>query len=152
MTQTDYEQKKCECFEEFCKRYRIEEPSEQNIESFNWIFDRAYALGKEKETISQEEIEKAAIEYVLIRQQAKHNAKKEEDATMRDFDKTIKAWDAYDMEQAFESGANLFLGKQEKDAEKSKEKLMCLRDRTKVCNRCHACDIDADAWHSMYSR
>lgn len=44
------------------------------------------------------------------------------------------------------------LGKQERDAEKSKEKLMCLRDRTKVCNRCHACDIDADAWHSMYSR
>ena len=89
MTQTDYEQKKCECFEEFCKRYRIEEPSEQNIESFNWIFDRAYAYA---------------------------------------------------------------LGKQEKDAEKSKEKLMCLRDRTKVCNRRHACDIDTDAWHSMYSR
>lgn len=44
------------------------------------------------------------------------------------------------------------LGKQEKDAEKSKEKLMCLRDITKVCNRCHACDIDTDAWHSMYSR
>ena len=44
------------------------------------------------------------------------------------------------------------LGKQAKDAERSKEKLMCLRDRTKVCNRCHACDIDTDAWHSMYSR
>lgn len=44
------------------------------------------------------------------------------------------------------------LGKREKDAERSKEKLMCLRDRTKVCNRCHACDIDTDAWHSMYSR
>lgn len=44
------------------------------------------------------------------------------------------------------------LGKQEKDAERSKEKLMCLRDRTKVCNRCHACDIDTDAWCSMYSR
>lgn len=48
--------------------------------------------------------------------------------------------------------AQLFPGKQEKDAERSKEKLMCLRDRTKVCNRCHACDIDTDAWHSMYSR
>lgn len=51
MTQQEYEQKRAECFEEFCKRYRIEEPSEQNIESFNWIFDRAYALGKqEKDT------------------------------------------------------------------------------------------------------
>lgn len=64
-----------------------------------------------------QKIEKAAEEYILTRQQARHNAKKEEDATMRDFDKTIKAWDAYDMEQAFEAGANLFLGKQEKDAE-----------------------------------
>lgn len=44
------------------------------------------------------------------------------------------------------------LGKQEKDAKGSKGKLMCLRDRTKVCNKCHACDIDADAWYSMYSR
>lgn len=65
-------------------------------------------------------IKKAAEEYVLTRQQARHNAKKEEDASMRDFDKTIKAWDAYDMEQAFESGANLFLGKQEKEAEETK--------------------------------
>lgn len=64
-----------------------------------------------------QKIEKAAEEYILTRQQARHNAKKEEDATMRDFDKTIKAWDAYDMEQAFEAGANLFLGKQEKDTD-----------------------------------
>lgn len=32
------------------------------------------------------------------------------------------------------------LGKQEKDAKRSKR--MCLRDRTKVCNQCHECDID----------
>ena len=48
MTQQEYEQKKRECFNGFCKRYRIEEPSEQNIESFDWIFDRAYALGKQE--------------------------------------------------------------------------------------------------------
>lgn len=30
-------------------------------------------------------------------------------------DKTIKAWDAFDMEQAYEDGANFALGKQEKD-------------------------------------
>lgn len=48
MTQQEYEQEKRECFNEFCKRYRIEEPSEQNIESFNWVFDRAYSLGKQE--------------------------------------------------------------------------------------------------------
>lgn len=45
-----------------------------------------------------------AQEYVLNRQTARHNAKTDEDATMRDFDKTVKAWDSYDMEQAFEDG------------------------------------------------
>lgn len=45
-----------------------------------------------------------AQEYVLNRQAALHNAKPEEEATMTDFDKTRKAWDAYDMEQAFEDG------------------------------------------------
>lgn len=118
MTQTEYDQKRNELWYEYNAMLR------RNCASryvFDKIFDRAYALGKQqascgqvKEAISQE-IEKAAIEYVLTRQQARHNAKKEEDATMRDFDKTIKAWDAYDMEQAFESGANLFLGKQEKN-------------------------------------
>ena len=45
-----------------------------------------------------------AQEYVLNRQTARHNAKTEEEATMADFDKTRKVWDAYDMEQAFEDG------------------------------------------------
>lgn len=48
MTQPEYDKAKQECLQEFCKRYRIEEPSEQNIESFNWVFDRAYALGKQE--------------------------------------------------------------------------------------------------------
>ena len=87
------------------------------VDAFIMAFDRAYALGREKETITQEEIEKAAEEYVLTRQQARHHAKREEDATLRDFDKTIKAWDAFDMEQAYEDGANFALGKQEKDAD-----------------------------------
>lgn len=162
MNKQEYEQKRAECWDALYNELLKGEVQWQPVsrkEIVNFVFDRAYALGKlqasckqVKEAIMQGEIEKAAIEYVLTRQQARHNAKKEEDAAMRDFDKTIKAWDAYDMEQAFESGAILFFGRQEKDAEKSKEKLMCLRDRTKVCNRCHACDIDTDAWHSMYSR
>lgn len=43
--------------------------------------------------------------YVLKRQCARHNAKREEEVTMSDFDKTQKAWDAYDMAQAYEDGA-----------------------------------------------
>lgn len=45
-----------------------------------------------------------AQEYVLNRQTARHNAKTKEEATMADFDKTRKVWDAYDMEQAYEDG------------------------------------------------
>jgi len=119
MANKDYEQKKRECLQEFCKLHDCETPHDYIAETFSYAFDRAYALGKQTEAISQEEIEKAAEEYVLTRQQARHNVKKEEDATMRDFDKTIKAWDAYDMEQAFESGANLYICKQEKDADTS---------------------------------
>lgn len=120
MTQTDYEQKRAECWHEYFsadKRFTTAYEHEISKDAFYSAFDRAYALGKEKETITQEEVEKAAEEYVLTRQQARHDAKKEEDATILDFDKTIKAWDAYDMEQAFESGANFALGKKEKDAE-----------------------------------
>lgn len=58
-----------------------------------------------------------AQEYVLNRQTARHNAETKEEATMADFDKTRKVWDAYDMEQAFEDGANFALGKQENDAD-----------------------------------
>lgn len=118
MTEQEYEQKRRECFVKFCKDNGIDHEVNISIfDAFDQIFDRAYSLGREKETITQEEIEKAAEEYVLTRQQARHNAKREEDATLRDFDKTIKAWDAFDMEQAYEDGANFALGKQENDPE-----------------------------------
>ena len=115
MTQQEYKQKKMECWHHLAFNYhRLGDIPKA---SFDYIFDIAYNIGKQKETITQKEIEKAAEEYVLTRQQARHNAKREEDATLRDFDKTIKAWDAFDMEQAYEDGANFALGKQEKDAD-----------------------------------
>lgn len=62
MTQEEYKQKKRECWEEFMTR------SHENPQSlrrcFDYTFDRAYALGKEKETIAQEDIEKVANECV----------------------------------------------------------------------------------------
>lgn len=42
---------------------------------------------------------------------------------------------ASDMERAFIAGAEWL----EKNKEKSK--VMCLRDKTKVCNSCHECDV-----------
>lgn len=59
--------------------------------------------------MTDEQIEKASAAYVLERQLARHNAKKAEDATMSDFDKTRKAWDAYDMMQAFIDGTTFAL-------------------------------------------
>lgn len=90
------------------------------------VFDRTYQLDQQAETITHEEIEEASREYVLNRQQVRHIAKGE-NASMRDFDKTLKAWDAYDMEQAFEDGANFALGKkfgisELSDIEKAAEK------------------------------
>lgn len=91
MTQQEYEQKKRECWGEYCKQYghtygRI---------AFDFAFDRAYALGREKETITQEEIDKAAEDYVS-------------------FEKGGKCYPSYIVERAccraFKDGANFALG------------------------------------------
>lgn len=61
MTQTEYEQKRRELWYEYTAMLR------RNCASryvFDKIFYRAYALGREKETITQEEIEEAAEDYV----------------------------------------------------------------------------------------
>ena len=52
MTRHEYEQKKAECWEEFTTM-----PLHK---AFNYAFDRAYALGQQTETVTQEDIEKAA--------------------------------------------------------------------------------------------
>lgn len=66
MTLQEYEQNKRECFVKFCKDDGIDHKVNIRIfDAFDQIFDRAYALGREKETITQEEIEKAAKKYAL---------------------------------------------------------------------------------------
>lgn len=62
--------------------------------------------------MTDQEIEKAAEEYVLKRQVAKHNAKDEYEATMADFDRSRQTWDAFDMEQSFRQGAHFALSHQ----------------------------------------
>ena len=99
MDNQEYEQKKHKCWEDFCRHIVNEE------EEFYNMFDRAYALGREKETITQEEIEKEAKEY----------AEKEME--------NVSSWE-WDseyvqglIEHAWYESVNFTLGKQEKDAD-----------------------------------
>lgn len=48
MTDQEYEQKKRECWIEFCKEHPIETPSMSIGEAFAYAFDLAYALGKQE--------------------------------------------------------------------------------------------------------
>ncbi len=104
MTTEDYKQKKQECWEEYFKHVVCGTGSHEYW--FNKIFDRAYALGREKETITQEEIEEAAEDYVS-------------------FKKGGKCYPNYIVERAcccaFKDGANFALGKQEMKQESKQE-------------------------------
>ncbi len=49
MTQQEYEQKKRECWEEFCRKFLPEAESEATMKDvIDFAFDRAYALGKQE--------------------------------------------------------------------------------------------------------
>lgn len=101
MNNQDYEQKKRECWEEYCQTHPLCNTPVMRL-NFDWTFDRAYALGKEKEAITQEDVEKASVGYA---------------------DKTAKQYEVCNSEfvqeimVAFEQGANFALGKQDKDAD-----------------------------------
>lgn len=112
MTQTDYEQKKRECWEEFCQHIVDEE------EAFYNIFDRAYALGKQTETITQEEVESEAKDYAY---------------NVGDSD-----WEQLRVRDAFVDGANFALGKQEKDAEDTVIQGWVCRDKKDNALNLHA--------------
>lgn len=88
------------------------------------------ALGKQTETTTQEEIEKAAEKHA----DGLRVIPGIPGALVPMFHDIAKS--------SYLQGAQDFLGKQENNAEKSEKKRVCLRDRTKVCNLCHECDID----------
>lgn len=102
MNNQDYESKRRECWEEYCRTHKTLINGEDTyiIEhgAFSFAFDCAYALGRETEAITQEEIEKAAKEY-------SDRLGKSRDVT----------WN--DAEYGFIAGVNFALGKQEKDAD-----------------------------------
>lgn len=104
-----YKEKKLECYRELKKQ----DPSGLlSIATFEFIFDRAYAFSREKETIPQEDIENAAKKYAA------------------EVDKNVR--DLYGIEEqpasltfgecaaeSFREGVKFALGKQEKDTEDS---------------------------------
>lgn len=112
MTQTEYEQKRAECWIEFCKEHPIETPSMSIGEAFAYAFDRAYALGSEKETVAQEEIESKAVGYAMDVNNDRLSTYPE---AIRP--QLYPEYDMDDLTNAFEAGAQFALGKQEKDAD-----------------------------------
>lgn len=63
MTQPEYEQKKRECWEEFCRANPSHNKSIFARKVFAFAFDRAYALGKQFGDSEQVDVEKAAERY-----------------------------------------------------------------------------------------
>lgn len=47
MTQSEYEQKRWECWEEYCQTHPLCNTPVMRL-NFDWTFDRAYALGKQE--------------------------------------------------------------------------------------------------------
>mgnify|MGYP000277718436 CR=1 FL=1 len=97
MTQTEYDQKKRECWEEFKDAVFSGNTSYSTCSALDFAFDRAYALGREKEAITQEEIVEAAKKY----------------------DSEHAYYNSNDVIECFVEGANFALGKQEKHAEET---------------------------------
>ncbi len=116
MTQTEYEQKKQECWENF--KFALRAPNTDR-KTFDYIFDRAYALGRDAESITQEEIEKAADEAIRKEYLCERCAWKDNcdhcGGSNTAFDCCECPADSY--EDGFKAGANFALGKQEKDAD-----------------------------------
>ena len=113
MTQEEYKAKKRECWEEFLRKHEISSADGVTADAFIMAFDRAYALGREKEIISQDEIDKAAEDYVSFKKGGKCILSYIIDRACR---------------RAFKGGANFALGKQEKDAE-GEELLTCEKSK-----------------------
>ena len=113
MTDKEYNKAKEECWKAVKKEFGLHYWGEPPLDIFSLTFDRAYALGREKEIISQDEIDKAAEDYVS-------------------FKKGGKCILSYIIERAcrraFKGGANFALGKQEKDAETAIQGWVC-RDK-----------------------
>lgn len=94
MTQQEYEQKKRECWEEAVLHGALEVDKDL---LFDHAFKCGYALGKEKEAVTQEDVEDAAKDYA--------------------YDIDGSDWERQRVRDGFVDGVNFALGKQERDAD-----------------------------------
>lgn len=111
MTAKEYEQKKHECWIDLAldaanmNKVTVEEYKR----IFNGVFDKAYALGKEKDTITQEEIERAWQDYA------------KEIGLPDSLNYATKPMIEIAIKQSFKAGAKI-IGKQETKQETKQEK------------------------------
>lgn len=109
MTDKEYQQKKRELWIDLAldEGNANEVPPSAYKRIFNNVFDRAYALGKQAQTITQEEIEKAAWDYAkdAYYPAPDYGWYESDDEQMKEV-----------LENTFKAGVNFALGKQEKDA------------------------------------
>lgn len=112
MTNQDYEAKKRECWEEYCQAPGtvFRGPAAYGI--FSAAYDRAYVLGKEKEKITREDVEKEAEKYAINVNDKRLSAYPEQFRSQ-----LSPEYDVTDLVDAFAAGVTFALGKQEKDAE-----------------------------------
>lgn len=110
MNNQDYEKARQECWDALYNELLKDEVQWQPVsrkEIVNFVFDRAYTLGKQKETITQEEIEKASKEFAK--------------SIIDSFGCNGVPCGISDIRlmiaDGFKSGAFFTLGKQEKDAD-----------------------------------
>lgn len=117
MSNQEYEQKRRECWENFWDEISgnidfapgVDDRMKEHIYD---TFDRAYALGKETETITQEDVGKAAEKYAINVNDKRLSAYPEQFRPQ-----LSPEYDVTDLVDAFVAGANFALGKQENDAD-----------------------------------
>lgn len=117
MTQQEYEQKKAECWEHI--KFALPVPNTYR-KIFGIIFDRAYTLCKQTETILQEEIEKVWQDYA------------KEIGLPESLNYDTKSMIEIAIKQAFRAGATLN-GKQEKDADTVIQGWVCRDENGRLC-------------------
>lgn len=142
MTQQEYEQKKHECWEHI--KFALRAPNTYR-KIFGIIFDRAYTLCKQTETILQEEIEKAWQDYA------------KEIGLPESLNYASKSMIEIAIKQAFRAGATLN-GKQEKDADTVIQGWVCRDKKDNALNlhaekpyrtySCYNTDDKPDWWES----
>lgn len=125
---------KCEDLPNCLKKTLLASNTEYAEEVIRWLLSRynlveksAYDLGKQKETITQEEIENEAVDYAFGENKKRPDARPD----------TAPEYACEDLIDAFKVGANFALGKQEKDADTVIQGWVC-RDKKDNALNLHA--------------